>query len=263
MAEQPLRELGRIEHGHLARRQRPRVQPLHRAARGLLADLFRRLEVLGMPAHGVPIVALERVLGLREHAAAHRVRARRVRADEAVRVRVDALADAARDGSALGVRDARVERARRVLAAQRELRRLIDVDVPRKVEIETLLLARHQLGVGETGVLVGRREAADAHRLADGVLDARRREIRRARTALALVAIHGDREPAIALPLDGFELAHAHGHGQSFLVAGADFGLIGALPARERDCLRSDGLQRFGNRVLIHAVHDPRVRSEF
>ena len=39
-----------------------------------------------------------------------------------------------------------------------------------------------------------------------------------------------------------------------FLVAGADLRLIGALSARELDCLRSDGLQRFGNSVLVHAA---------
>ena len=119
---------------------------------------------------------------------------------------------------------------------------MIDVDVPREVQIEVVRLARHELGVGEARVLVGRREAADAQRLADRVLDARSRE-KSVVLALpfALVAIHGDREPAIALPLDGLELAHAHGDGQPLLVAGADLGLIGALPARELDRLRSNG----------------------
>ena len=169
-----------------------------------------------------------------------------------MRVRVDALADAARDGRALGVRDARVERARRVFAAQREVGRLIDVDFPWEVEVEILRVLGHELGVGETRVFVGRREAADAECFANGVLDARRREIRRARAAFALVAINGDREPAVALPLDGLELAHAHRDGQAFLVTDADLRLIGAVPARERDGLRGDVLQRFRNCVLIH-----------
>ena len=217
-----------------------------------------------MPAHRVPIVTLERVFGFREHAAAHRVRARRIGADEAVRVRVDALTDAARYGRALGVRDARVERARRVLAAQREVRRLVDVDFPREIQVEILRALGHELGVGEPRVLVGRREAADADCFANGVFDAGRREIRRARAALALVAIDRDREPAIALPLDGLELAHAHRHGQAFLVADTDLRLICAMPARERDGLRGDGFQRFPNSVLIHAVRDlEQVRSEF
>jgi hypothetical protein len=116
------------------------------------------------------------------------------------------------------------------------------------------LILRHELGFGKAGVLVGGREAADAHRLAHRILDAGRREIGRACAAFALVAIHGDREPAVALALDRFELPHAHGNGQAFLVACADLRLIGALPARKRDCVRSNGFQRFANRVLIHVV---------
>jgi hypothetical protein len=63
----------------------------------------------------------------------------------------------------------------------------------------------------------------------------------------------------LALPLNRFELAHAHRDGQSFFVARADLGLICAMPARDRDCLRSDALQRFGNSELVHVA---RSKSE-
>ena len=157
------------------------------------------------------------------------MRAGRISTDEAVRISVYALPGAARHRCAFGVRDAGVERARGVLAAQRKLRGSVNVDFPREIEVEILLLDCHELGVGETRILVRRREAADAHGLAHRVLHARRREIRGARTALASIAIHRDRETAIALPLHGLELAHAHGHRQSFLVADADLGLVGAV----------------------------------
>src|SRR5690349_23717524 len=42
-----LRKLCRIQHGHLARRQWPRVESRHGAARGLLAHVLRRLEIVG------------------------------------------------------------------------------------------------------------------------------------------------------------------------------------------------------------------------
>ena len=169
-----------------------------------------------------------------------------------MRVRVDALAGAARDGRPLGIRDARIERACRVLATQRELGGLVDVDVPREVEVEISRILRHELGVGETRVFVGSREAADAQRLANRILHARRRKIGRARAAFALVAINGDRETTVALPLDRLELAHAHRHRQTFLVTDADLRLVGTVPARERDGLRGNVLQRFRNYLLIH-----------
>ena len=42
--------------------------------------------------------------------------------------------------------------------------------------------------------------------------------------------------------------------GESFLVAGADLGLIGAVTPRELDRLRGNGLQRFCYSVLIHCL---------
>ena len=55
-----------------------------------------------------------------------------------------------------------------------ELRGLLDVDVPREVQVEIgRILAPSGSAFGQTGVLVRRREAADAQRLAHGVLDAR------------------------------------------------------------------------------------------
>ena len=90
------------------------------------------------------------------------------------------------------------------------------------------------------------------NRLANRILHARRRKIGRARAAFALVAINGDRETAVALPLDRLELAHAHRHRQTFLVTDADLRLVGTVPARERDGLRGNVLQRFRNYLLIH-----------
>ncbi len=58
---------------------------------------------------------------------------------------------------------------------------------------------------------------------------------------LRVAPVHGHGETAIALPLDGFELAHAHGDGQSFFVTGSGFGLIGSETAGEIDGLRGDG----------------------
>jgi hypothetical protein len=66
------------------------------------------------------------------------------------------------------------------------------------------------------------------------------------------------------LPLDGLELAHAHGHRQTFLIADTDFRLICTMTARKRDGVRGDGLQRFSDSVLIHCRDVlERVRSEF
>jgi hypothetical protein len=84
---------------------------------------------------------------------------------------------------------------------------LLDVGIGGKVQVEIRRRGGHELCIREARVFVRRRVAADAERLAHGVLDARGGEIRGARAALTTVTIDGDGESSVALTLDGFELA--------------------------------------------------------
>src|SRR5690606_30403285 len=104
----------------------PRAEPAHGSLRALAADVLRRIEI-GERARGrVPVIPLERAAALRNHAAADRVAARRIAADEAVAVRVDANAFARAHRRAFGILDARIEFAGRGLGAQSDLGRRID-----------------------------------------------------------------------------------------------------------------------------------------
>ena len=82
--------------------------------------------------------------------------------------------------------------------------------------------------------------------------------------ALLAASILANKYPAIALSLDGLDLAHAHGHGQAFLIAHAGFCFVRAKSLRELDGLRSDRFERSLDALLVHARPLPRrVRTRF
>src|SRR5690606_830683 len=118
-------------------------------------------------------------------------------ADEAVAVRVNAYPDAARHARAFGVRDAGIEAARSVLGTQCDRRGRIDVEVRGKVQLEIARRLGHELGVGQTRILVSRGKTADAERFAHRIFDARVGEIGGARAALAALLIHRNGETAV------------------------------------------------------------------
>src|SRR4029077_18257872 len=108
------------------------------------------------------------------------------------------------------------------------------------------------------------REAADAERLAHDLLDAARIEVGRARAAFLRVAIDGDPEPAVALALDGLELAHPNGYRQPFVVAHSGLGLVRAEALRELDRLLRDRRERVRNAFLFQRrPPPPRMRRRF
>src|SRR5690606_41634980 len=138
--EKPARELGRIDHRHDLRLRLPRAEPSHGSLRALPAAVLRRIEIGERTRGRIPVIPLERFAALRDHAAADRMAARRIAADEAVAVRVDPNALARVHGRAFGILDARIELAGRGLGAQRELGRGGDGTpaVTAKVEVRYL-----------------------------------------------------------------------------------------------------------------------------
>jgi hypothetical protein len=99
-----------------------------------------------------------------------------------------------------------------------------------KVEIGQV--ARHQRGIRQARIFVVGREARDRQCLGHRFLDRGRRQVGRARGALALAGVNGDAEAAIALVFEGLDLAEAHRHRQS--GRNADAGLGGRRATRAR-----------------------------
>ncbi len=110
------------------------------------------------------------------------------------------------------------------------------------VEVQLRNVACQLGGLREAGALVAGGEARDGARLRDHVAHRRGLDVGAARRALATVEVHGDAEPAIALILDGFDLAEAHRDVQALLQAHVALGLRGP----ETPCL----LEREGHDVF-------------
>ena len=177
-------------------------------------------------------------------------------------VRVSAGSGARGRGGAFGVVDAGIDRTGGVLGPQGQFRRRLDVELPRVVQTEIGRIDRHERRVGEAGVLVGRRETRDAHRLGDDGFDSGRREVAGARVALAAVPVNRDAETPVLLPLDRFELAHADGHAEPLVIARGGFRLIRA-PANGDFHGSIRAVLKFASQgVNVHRCTVPKVRSQ-
>src|SRR5690606_41422657 len=90
MTEQAARELRRVNHRHDLRLRLLRAEPPHGSLRAHPADFLGRIEIGEGACGRVPVIPLERLAALRDDAAADRVAARRISADETVAVRIPA-----------------------------------------------------------------------------------------------------------------------------------------------------------------------------
>src|SRR3569623_946017 len=244
LREEAARALGVEDHGRLPRGESPAAEPPHRALARARADLAHGLELLAVTRHRVPVIALHAVTVAGDDRATHAVARARIGADEAVAVAVHAITAVTRHARAFRIGDARIHRARRRFALQRELDRALGGDVPRVIEIEIGDRACHERRVGEARAIVlcgvTRDIAGRAHRLLDGL----RRIIRRAGRTLALPEIHGDAETLVAVVLDRLDLAEPHGHRKTALRAHAGLGRACTL-ARGRVEYRGDHRLQF------------------
>ncbi len=261
--EQPPGQFRGKDHGYASGRDLARIQAPQCACRRDFANSLRFQQSVGRTRCRVPVIALQRAVLACDNACAHRVTARGNNARKTVTVRVRGAACARCGRGALRVRDARVDRARGVFAIQGEFRRRLDIELPRVEQVEIGRIDRHELRIGESGKLVRRCEARNAHRLADGGFDARGREIPRARVALAAVSVDGYAKTAVLLPLDRFELAHAYGDAESLAITCRSLRLIGAEVRGDFHCASGTALEFAGYGVNVHVSLRPEVRRSF
>ena len=126
------------------------------------------------------------------------------------------------------------------------------------IEIQIRKLARHGLRVGEARTFVAGGVARNRAGLGHGQLHGRSAQIRGAGRALAVSEIHRDRHAAVAVVLDGVDLAQAHRDGQSLLDAGVGVGGrgTGGLGQGQR---AADDLLQFRNTRRVDFVRHGRI----
>jgi hypothetical protein len=155
--------------------------------------------------------------------------------EKAERVAIDARVALRANGSAFGVRDARIHGKSCGLAFPGQLDRPLGRQVPGVIKIQVRDLARQRFGFDEprVGILgrVARDRAGFFHRLAHRGAS----QVRRARGSFALAEINGHPEAPVALVLDGVHLAEAHAHRQALGHRGVGLGRRGAMTARLRE----------------------------
>src|SRR5262245_21880209 len=225
MSDEPARHLGRVQHAGLLGGDLAGAEPRHGAHAGLAADGFGSLQLARVARRAVPVVALHVVARLRQQHAAHAVAGGRIAREEAVRIAVDTHSAVAPDSGALGVGDARVDGAAGRLADPRALHRLLGRYLPGMIQVEIRYVARQLLGIREPGAVVLGRVPRDVAGLLDGLGHRARRQVRGTRRTLALAEVDGDAHAAIALVLDGLDLAETHRRRESLLQADVGLGL--------------------------------------
>ena len=187
-----------------------------------------RFELAPVAGVAVPVVPLHFIAVDADHRAADSVQRAGVCGHEAVRVAVRAHAGVAAHPGALRVRDAPVDRHRSRLAGARELEPPLGVQIPWMREIEIGDARRERVGIGESRAGVLRRKPRDAAGLGDRFAQRLRAQVGRACGALARAEVHGDAHAAVALVLDGLDLAHPHRHRQAHVHADRRLGLVRA-----------------------------------
>jgi len=254
MPDESARHVGGESHGSLARGEPPCAEARQRALAGDAADDGGILEVGRVARNAVPVIALHLRALLGQQRAAHRMAGGGVAGEEPERVAIHAGMALAADRGAFGVADTRVHRKSRRFALARQLDGAFGGEVPGVVEVEVRDVAGERLGVDEPGIRILGGVARDRARLADRLEHRRAAEIRGARGALALAEIHGHGEAAVALVLDGVDLAQAHACRESAAHGGVGFALRGPEPpgliAREaHDVAQLFGAGQLGTRL--------------
>ena len=216
-------------HGHAARRDLARIEPLHRALAGGAADLLRRLEIGAVARRGEIVVAFHAGAFAGDRLDRHAVARSEIGAAKSAARHQHHAADAGGSRGAAGLGDA-FDRDRGALRGRGE--RLEVADARHRVveQIEIGQIAREPLRLGETGEPVLRRGAR--HRddaLGDRVDDA--------------VAVAGE------IVGRNHRLAAADEGAQADIVAfGALRGLDASVAYVDRlgDAAHRDGIRRIG-----------------
>ena len=159
---------------------------------------------------------------------------------------------------AFRVAEARIDGKACRLALARDLHRLLGLQGPGMIEIQVRNVARHGLGVRQAGAFIARGVARDRAGLGHGQLDRRGAQIGGAGRALAVPEVHGHGHAAVAMVLDGVDLAQAHRHGQSLLHAGVGVGRGGTGSLRQRQ-RAADHLLQFWNTRRVDFLGHGRI----
>ena len=136
---------------------------------------------------------------------------------ETVAVAIDPHPALRADARALGIVDARIDRATRCLAFTRQRHRRLRSDVPREIKFERQRFAGEQRGIGEAGVFVLGRVARERTGFGNGGANRIGGEVGGARRTFALPEIDRHTEPAIALILDRLDFTESHRDRQALL----------------------------------------------
>ncbi len=152
---------------------------------------------------------------------------------EAARVAHDELALVGVHPRPIGIGDAAVDRARRALAAQRQLGGRRGVDDPGMMQVQIEVFGRQHFGIRQAGGLVGGCMARDMPGGLDGLAQGRLGEVGGRGRAPALAGVHRQVQRAVAGLLDRFDIVFAYRHRQTQTfgdfgnrIAGADLARI-------------------------------------